>query len=140
MNIVAGVLFPLGLVLWLRMWRFRLRLYRDMRQTVRTGERLCLLLEGNQLEQGEEDAETSQRVHRNPLSGKWTKLAIALLTAALIAACGYGGWHAWKRYQFKKQMQEHGELTPNTPKGADGTTLQLPSAQGPVQLPAKAPK
>ena len=140
MNVVAGVLFPLGLVLWLRMWRFRLRLYRDMRQAVRTGERLCLLLEGNQLEQGEEDAETSQRVHRNPLSGKWTKLAIALLTAALIAACGYGGWHAWKRYQFKKQMQEHGELTPNTPKGADGTTLQLPSAQGPVQLPAKAPK
>ncbi len=140
MNVVAGLLFPLGIVLWLRMWRFRLRLYRDMKQTVRTGERLCLLLEGNQLAQGNEDAEATRRVHRNPLSGKWRKMGLAVVIAAVLAACVYGGLHAWKRYQFKKQMQEHGELTPNTPKGADGKALQLPSGKGPLSLPAQAPK
>ncbi|MGN1037796.1 MAG: hypothetical protein ACI4P0_00195, partial [Mailhella sp.] len=32
MNRVAGVVFPIGMVLWGRMWRFRLRLGRDLKQ------------------------------------------------------------------------------------------------------------
>jgi lipopolysaccharide export system permease protein len=28
-----GVLFPIGIVLWFRIWRFRLRLWRDLQQT-----------------------------------------------------------------------------------------------------------
>ena len=32
LNIMAAVIVPLGIVLYLRMWRFRLRLYRDLRQ------------------------------------------------------------------------------------------------------------
>ena len=34
-NYVFGVLFPLGLVIWVRAWRFRLRLARDLRQTIK---------------------------------------------------------------------------------------------------------
>lgn len=34
-NIVAGLFFPLGLVLWLRIWRFRLRLRTDLNQIVK---------------------------------------------------------------------------------------------------------
>ena len=33
-NYVFGVLFPLGLIIWVRAWRFRLRLARDLRQTI----------------------------------------------------------------------------------------------------------
>ena len=33
-NYVFGVLFPLGLIIWARAWRFRLRLARDLRQTI----------------------------------------------------------------------------------------------------------
>ena len=31
LNITAAIIFPLGIVLYLRMWRFRLRLYRDLK-------------------------------------------------------------------------------------------------------------
>lgn len=34
LNLAAGLFLPLGGVLWLRTWRFRLRLSRDLRQTV----------------------------------------------------------------------------------------------------------
>ena len=32
LNTIVGVLFPVGIVLWLRIWRYRLRLWRDMEQ------------------------------------------------------------------------------------------------------------
>lgn len=41
LNLAAGVLFPVGLVLWLRMWRFRLRLYRDLKQIEKSCAALC---------------------------------------------------------------------------------------------------
>lgn len=34
-NYVFGVLFPLGLIIWVRAWRFRLRLARDLRLTIK---------------------------------------------------------------------------------------------------------
>ena len=34
-NYVFGVLFPLGLIIWVRAWRFRLRLARDLPQTIK---------------------------------------------------------------------------------------------------------
>ncbi len=36
LNITAAIIFPLGLVLYLRMWRFRLRLYRDLKVVKQT--------------------------------------------------------------------------------------------------------
>lgn len=39
-NWTFGLLFPLGVLLWLRIWRFRLRLLKDLRQIVKSGERL----------------------------------------------------------------------------------------------------
>ena len=32
LNVMAALIFPLGIILYLRMWRFRLRLYGDLRQ------------------------------------------------------------------------------------------------------------
>lgn len=34
-NVLAGIILPLGLVLWVRIWRFRLRLLGDLRQIVK---------------------------------------------------------------------------------------------------------
>ena len=39
-NWVLGALFPLGLVIWMRVWRFRFRLARDLRQLRKALDRL----------------------------------------------------------------------------------------------------
>ena len=38
LNIVSAIIIPLGLFFYLRMWRFRIRLLRDLRQIVQTNE------------------------------------------------------------------------------------------------------
>lgn len=43
-NVASGVFFPLGCVLYLRIWRFRLRLLRDLKQIVASSERLEALI------------------------------------------------------------------------------------------------
>lgn len=147
-NVAAGLFVPLGIVLWFRIWRFRLRLYRDMRVIVRTSEQLLALLQGNTLAEGGDTVANGTAV--SPSGGiiqRWTlnrRVVITLLAAVLLAVAGYGGWHAWRRYQYKRYMQEHGELTPNTPKQPDGGVApgQLPLGNGaplPLRLPQQAP-
>lgn len=147
-NVAAGLFVPLGIVLWFRIWRFRLRLYRDMRVIVRTSEQLLALLQGNTLAEGGDTVANGAAV--SPSGGiiqRWTlnrRVVITLLAAVLLAVAGYGGWHAWRRYQYKRYMQEHGELTPNTPKQPDGGVApgQLPLGNGaplPLRLPQQAP-
>lgn len=147
-NVAAGLFVPLGIVLWFRIWRFRLRLYRDMRVIVRTSEQLLALLQGNTLVEGGDTVANGAVV--SPSGGiiqRWTlnrRVVITLLTVVLLAVAGYGGWHAWRRYQYKRYKQEHGELTPNTPKQPDGGVApgQLPLGNGaplPLRLPQQAP-
>lgn len=147
-NVAAGLFVPLGIVLWFRIWRFRLRLYRDMRVIVHTSEQLLALLQGNTLVEGGDTVANGAVV--SPSGGiiqRWTlnrRVVITLLAAVLLAVAGYGGWHAWRRYQYKRYMQEHGELTPNTPKQPDGGVApgQLPLGNGaplPLRLPQQAP-
>ena len=40
MNIIAAILLPLGTLLYIRMWRFRLRLYNDLRVIYRLNEQV----------------------------------------------------------------------------------------------------
>ena len=43
-NVIAGIVFPIGIVLWIRIWRFRLRLLRDLKQIKKSTEELLPLL------------------------------------------------------------------------------------------------
>lgn len=146
LNIAAGVLFPIGLVLWIRIWRFRLRLYRDMRTIIRTCNHLQSLLKDGTMTEDGEDAVTTQRVLKG---SKWSlnkKRLIALAVALILGVGGYWGWNAWKQYRIKRYIQEHGELTPNTPKGMENNApINFENAgNGPtpirqLKLPEKAP-
>lgn len=42
LNIIAGVLVPVGAVLYIRMWTFRLRLFRDLRQIRQTNQAIIV--------------------------------------------------------------------------------------------------
>ena len=44
-NIAAGLLLPLGLLLWWRIWRFRLRLLRDLKQIIASNEKIIQRIE-----------------------------------------------------------------------------------------------
>ena len=44
LNILCGVLLPVGFIMWLRIWRFRLRLHKDMKQITAVCSELSPLL------------------------------------------------------------------------------------------------
>ena len=147
-NVTAGLFVPLGIVLWFRIWRFRLRLFRDMRVIVRTSEQLLALLQGNTLVEGNDtatgDAAARQSSGIRSRFASKRRIIVALLAVMLLAVAGCGGWHAWRRYQYKRYIQEHGELMPNTPKlpGGGAAPAESPIGNGapaPLKLPQQAP-
>ena len=48
MNVVAGVFLPAGIFIYLRMWRFRLRLLRDLRTIMQTNIDIITRIQKNQ--------------------------------------------------------------------------------------------
>ena len=48
-NVACGIVIPVGIVFWLRIWIFRLRLYRDMKQIVKTADYLLPFVEQKKL-------------------------------------------------------------------------------------------
>lgn len=159
LNVVAGVVFPLGLVLWFRIWRFRLRLFRDMRVIVRTCDRLLAVLSGALLADEESEkvttsastaeTSTSQRQKRVLL---WTKrIVLALIFIAVLSAGGYYGWKAWKHYQHthgkentEKSVKDASNSS-NAPDNVDDSeTKSLPllqqSGTRQLKLPEQAPE
>lgn len=104
-NVAAGLLFPLGLILWIRIWRFRLRLLRDLRLIAKTCDRLeqdirHLCGEDNEAEYADE--ETSAPASAPRVRHPWRRrVALLVLLAALFAA----GWYAY-RYQQRARAKE----------------------------------
>ena len=48
-NIAAGLLLPFGLLLWWRIWHFRLRLLRDLKQIITSNEKIIARIEHENL-------------------------------------------------------------------------------------------
>lgn len=155
LNVVAGVVFPLGLVLWFRIWRFRLRLFRDMRVVVRTCDRLLAILNGT-LSADEENDEiiTSTSTIETPTSQRrkkvlfWTKrIVLALIIIAALSAGGYYGWQMWKHHQHEKTEKSVKDDTnaSNATHNVDNSeTKSLPllqqSGTRQLKLPERAPE
>lgn len=109
MNKVAGVVFPLGLLLWFRIWRFRLRLLRDIRIIIRTCDRLCTVIQGKPgtTEGSGEEAEANADKAKRKRKLRIVKWVIVLLVLAF--TCN-GLWNSWQRHQ-RKQARERTEQT-----------------------------
>lgn len=155
LNILTGVIFPIGVVLWIRIGRFRLRLYKDMKTIVSEADKLSKLLRGERIEETETASYPSMKAKRVKqfyenkkgnlaIQSKHKKTFYMLIVCVLTVLLCYGGWRTYKYYQHKHYMQEHGELMPNTPKdGANMDNVQMPNIQDDMKklkMPAQAPQ
>ncbi|MEG1580611.1 MAG: LptF/LptG family permease [Bacteroidaceae bacterium] len=47
-NVLAGVFVPIGIVLWIRIWRFRIRLLNDLKEVVKTNDKIIQQIKKSQ--------------------------------------------------------------------------------------------
>lgn len=137
-NKIAGVFFPLGFVLWCRIWRFRFRLLRDMKQITETCERLSPLLrhvnadgmiEGTALsdEEGGESA-SGASAGKAGWRRRWSVRRVGALLVALIIVF-LAGWYAQRylrKYFRAKAHTEQRAASPADNTSPSGSDAALP--------------
>lgn len=100
-NMAFGIFFPLGFILWFRIWRFRLHLYNDIRTIIHTCDKLQARLngDGEVFEDQERKTLIEQRFRRNKIIKRIIKVVLLLLIAGIICKTTY---NSWQHYQQKK--------------------------------------
>lgn len=123
-NALAGLLLPLGLVLWFRIWRFRLRLYRDMRIIVRTCDRLDQVIAGTQAEAEAEGSGVEMEQQEVAVKHRKLKRVIKVLLLLLILALvGHVVWNGWQRQRHKVRSEQ--PVPPPSLHGSDARPASL---------------
>lgn len=108
-NVLAGIFFPLGLILWFRIWRFRLRLLRDLRITVRTCDQLDQVISGRREEVNggmAPDAEQLASRRFRKRMRRVVKGGVVVLFLALLATIVWNGWKRQKHQRAKAQTEQ----------------------------------
>jgi len=124
LNVAAGVCFPVGILVWLRMWRFRLLLLRDLRVTVKTCDRLDGLLAGQGANLTESDAaeqatERYQRKRRARHIIKWIVVAVILLLIGYFVYASFGKLKTTKKLPEKEKQEQRTGAPTAAPQPVD---------------------
>lgn len=127
-NAIAGVLLPLGLVLWFRIWRFRLRLLRDLRIIVRTCDRLDNVMLGVQ-DNSEGSGVEAEQMAENVKTRRRKRVVKVILLLFILALLGNVLWNGWQRYQRKARTE-----TKNSEQQQNETPVRE------IRFPARAPQ
>lgn len=126
MNVTAGIIFPIGGILWIRIWRFRLRLLRDLKTITRTCDRMERTVLGQQQGVGT-DIEDMARTQRDTLRRRWIKRTLigAFILALLILGLSTGlkEWQRYQRQQKSKEAPSSVEAPATPPSSTDGKAL-----------------
>jgi len=104
LNVAAGIIFPIGLALWFRIWRFRLRLLRDMKTIVRTCDQLKAVIQGTASEP-ENTAPDTDELKRQIRRKRIRRALKALLLLAILAVLANIVWRGWETQSRKRLMQ-----------------------------------
>ena len=133
-NMAAGVFFPIGCVLWFRIWRFRLRLYRDLRIIVRTCNRLDQVITGTEdateTSGAEADALAVQQNHKK----KWRVLKwLAVIVVAVLLA--FVSWNGYQRYRYKKAVQQSEQRRKQAENTCGSASLAVERSHCPLLAP-----
>lgn len=128
LNVAAGICLPLGLILWFRIGRFRIRLYRDMRKIVKIVDRLNAVILGTAVDEDtDNDEEYGEKKHsRFPKNlkkwVKWVIIGLVILIICTFALNNVGN--------VKKSVKPHTEKAePQKPIGNDGQKSATPQQQ-----------
>ena len=127
-NAIAGVLLPLGLVLWFRIWRFRLRLLRDLRIIVRTCDRLDNVMLGVQ-DNSEGSGVEAEQMAENVKTRRRKRVVKVILLLFILALLGNVLWNGWQRYQRKARTET---------KNSEQQQNEAPVHE--IRFPARAPQ
>lgn len=127
-NAIAGVLLPLGLVLWFRIWRFRLRLLRDLRIIVRTCDRLDNVMLGVQ-DNSEGSGVEAEQMAENVKTRRRKRVVKVILLLFIMALLGNVLWNGWQRYQRKARTET---------KNSEQQQNEAPVRE--IRFPARAPQ
>lgn len=127
LNMAAGICFPVGLVLWFRIWRFRLHLLADLKAIVRTATRLDHHLQGQEQTEEEERQQTEALQQKRRRRKRMKRGLIGLVLAVVLALLGNIGWNSYKRYRQHRATAPTEQQAPGQP-GA-GSPMPLPPPQ-----------
>lgn len=127
-NAIAGVILPLGLVLWFRIWRFRLRLLRDLRIIVRTCDRLDNVMLGVQ-DNSEGSGVEAEQMAENVKTRRRKRVVKVILLLFILALLGNVLWNGWQRYQRKTRTET---------KNSEQQQNEAPVRE--IRFPARAPQ
>lgn len=108
-NVLAGIFFPLGLILWFRIWRFRLRLLRDLRITVRTCDQLDQVISGRREEVNDGMAPDTEQLASRRFRKRMRRVVkggVVVLFLALLATIVWNGWKRQKHQRAKAQTEQ----------------------------------
>lgn len=108
LNVAAGIIFPIGLALWFRIWRFRLRLLRDMKTIVRTCDQLTGIMQGTagEPENTAPDADELKRQIRRKRIRRALKALLLLAILALLANIAWRGWETQSRKRLMQRVEQ----------------------------------
>lgn len=140
LNKIAGIFFPVGGVLWLRIWHFRLRLLRDLRQIERVSLRLQSVLgtldsdvadsvRAAEERDRQESAAKYRRRHR------FKRVVKLLLAAAVLALLGVLVANSVERFRLRRPTAPQEQRT-ETPSAQP----RSPKEENPLKLPERAPR
>lgn len=127
-NAIAGIILPLGLVLWFRIWRFRLRLLRDLRIIVRTCDRLDNVMLGIQ-DNSEGSGVEAEQMAENKKTRRRKRVVKVILLLFILALLGNVLWNGWQRHQRKART----ETKTSEPKQEEAPIRE-------IRFPARAPQ
>lgn len=108
-NVLAGIFFPLGLILWFRIWRFRLRLLRDLRITVHTCDQLDQVISGRREEVNDGMAPDTEQLASRRFRKRMRRVVkggVVVLFLALLATIVWNGWKRQKHQRAKAQTEQ----------------------------------
>lgn len=108
-NVLAGIFFPLGLILWFRIWRFRLRLLRDLRITVHTCDQLDQVISGRSEEVNDGMAPDTEQLASRRFRKRMRRVVkggVVVLFLALLATIVWNGWKRQKHQRAKAQTEQ----------------------------------